>query len=592
MLPIVQNGPITKVAEGEIGGKARSLPFLHRLIEGGGLLREFAPHEILVPETWVLSTGIFDRFVQRNHLEACLDLDDDDEIRRRFLRGSFDGEVEETLADYLETHREPLAVRSSSASEDAYRHPAAGMFQTIFLPNREPGRHRQLLQAVKLVFASALYRTVSHYLRAHGVPREDEKMAVALEAVVGHTYGRFHYPLLSGVAQSVNFFPVAAMRPEHGVAIIVVGLGRRVVAGLDGMRFCPRFPTLRPERPGAQDLLRLSQQAFDAVDLDTAGRELTGADGDTLTTLPIETGDEHGTLRDVAATVDLESGVLYEGMLADGPRVVTFDRFLRESLFPLPRVLSRVVALVSDGFGSAVEIEFAFRFGHGANSRRGQFYLLQARPMASLELSQAVTIPDLRAAQVVLRTSMAMGHGAVDGLRHVVFVDPEEFRLDRSPQMAAEVGELNERLAAGREPYALLGPGRWGTCNAAVGIPVSYAQVDGARLIAELTAPSLRAQPSQGTHFFHNVVAGSLFYLMIEPARGDVVDLEWLRAQPNRAATRFARLITIDPGLAIRVQGQERVGVVYRPTAGRRPGPGAAASRPIGSRRVQAAESP
>jgi hypothetical protein len=252
-------------------------------------------------------------------------------------------------------------------------------------------------------------------------------------------------------------------------------------------------------------------------------------------------------------------------MLAQGTRVVTFDRFLRESVFPLPRLLSRVVELVSDGFGSAVEIEFAFRFGNGAAGRHGQFYLLQARPMASLEHSQAVVIPELRDEQVVLRTSMAMGHGSVDGLRHVVFVDPEDFGLDRSPRIAAEVGELNERLAALREPYALLGPGRWGTCNPAVGIPVSYAQVDGARLIAELATPALRAQPSQGTHFFHNVVAGSLFYLMVDPGRGDLADLDWLRAQPNRAETRWARLITVDPGLSIRVQGQERLGVVYKP---------------------------
>jgi hypothetical protein len=565
MLPIVQNGPITKVGEGEIGGKARSLPFLHRLIEGSGLLREFTPHEILVPETWVLSTGIFDRFVQRNHLEACLDLENDDEIRRRFLDGSFDGEVEETLSEYLESHREPLAVRSSSASEDAYRHPAAGMFQTYFLPNREPGRLRQLLQAVKLVFASSLYRHVSHYLRAHGVPREDEKMAVALESVVGHTHGHLHYPLLSGVAQSINFFPVAAMRPEHGVAIIVVGLGRRVVAGLDGMRFCPRYPMLRPERLSPTDLLRLSQRELDAVNLEAAGRELTGAESDTMTTVPIEVAEEHGVLPDVASRMDVDSGVLYEGMLGEGPRVVTFDRFLREAIFPLPRVLARVVELVSDGFGSAVEIEFAFRFANGGSGRRGQFYLLQARPMARLEMSQAVLVPELRDEQVVLRTTMAMGHGSVDGLRHVVFIDPESFRLDRSAEMAVEVGELNERLAGLREPYALLGPGRWGTCNPAVGVPVSYAQVDGARLIAEVATPALNVPPSQGTHFFHNVVAGSLFYFMIDPARGDVADLDWLRAQPNRAETRYARLITLDPGLSIRVQGQERLGVVYRP---------------------------
>ena len=565
MLSVVQNGPVYKIGDGEIGGKARSLPFLHRLLEGSGLRREFAPHEMLVPETWVLATSIFDRFVERNHLEPCLDLEDDAEIRRRFLAGAFDGEVEEMLGDYLASHAEPLAVRSSSASEDAYRHPAAGMFQTLFLANREPGRHRQLLQAVKLVYASAYYSQVTHYLRAHGVPREDEKMAVALEAVVGQTFGSLHYPLLSGVAQSVNFFPVAAMRPEHGVAIIVLGLGRRVVAGLDGLRFCPRYPLLRPDRPAPRDLLALSQRDFDAVDLRSAGRDLTGADSDTLTSAPVEVADEHGTLRDVAQRLDVESGVLYDGLLHDGPRVVTFDRFLRESLFPLPRALSRVLELVADGFGSAVELEFALRVVNGNGGRRGQFYLLQARPMASLDNSASVTIPPLAEDQIVLRTGMAMGHGAVDDLRHLVFVDPEGFSLATSPAIAAEVGRLNDRLMAERVPYGLLGPGRWGTCNPAVGIPVSYAQVDGARLIAEVASPSLRVAPSQGTHFFHNVVAGSLFYFMVDEARGDRLDLAWLRAQPNQAATRHARLLSISPGLSVRVLGQDRVGVVYRP---------------------------
>ncbi|HEY3354867.1 MAG TPA: PEP/pyruvate-binding domain-containing protein [Polyangia bacterium] len=565
MLSVVQNGPVYKIGDGEIGGKARSLPFLHRLLETSGVRREFAPHELLVPETWVLATGIFERFVERNHLESCLDLDSDDEIRRRFLAGNFDGEVEEAVAEYLAAHPQPLAVRSSSASEDAYRHPAAGMFQTLFVPNREPGRQRQLLQAIKLVYASAYYTHVSHYLRAHGVPREDEKMAVALEAVVGHTYGDLHYPLLSGVAQSVNFFPVAAMRPEDGVAIIVFGLGRRVVAGLDGLRFCPRYPQLRPDRVDARDLVQLAQHEFDAVDLRTAGRDLTGDETDTLITIPVETADPHGTLRDVTSTVDVETGVLYEGMLAEGPRVVTFERFMRETLFPLPRVLARVLELVSDGFGSAVELEFAFRFAAESSNRRGQFQLLQARPMASLEQSQNVVIPPLADEQVILRTGMAMGHGAVDQLRHLVFVDPEDFSIDTSARMAAEVGALNDRLTNEREPYALLGPGRWGTCNPAVGIPVNYAQVDGARLIAELASPLLRVQPSQGTHFFHNVVAGALFYFMIDAARGDHLDLAWLRAQPNLAQTRYARLLRLDPGFAIRVQGKERAGVLYRP---------------------------
>jgi hypothetical protein len=321
----------------------------------------------------------------------------------------------------------------------------------------------------------------------------------------------------------------------------------------------------RATRCRPQDLARLSQRDFDAVDLRSAGRELSGSETDTLTTLPVDLGEQHGTLRHVASTLDLDSGVTFESMLLEGMRVITFERFLRGALFPLPTVLSRVLDIVADGFGSAVELEFAFRFTDPTTAKQGQFHLLQARPMASLESSQEIMIPDLPEEQIVLRTSMAMGHGSVDELHHLVFVDPEEFSLQRSSAIAAEVGALNNRLTSLHQPYGLLGPGRWGTCNPSIGIPVNYAQVDGARLIAELASPSLRVQPSQGTHFFHNVVAGSLFYFMVDLARGDHLDLGFLRAQPNWADTRYARLLRIDPGLSVRVQGKERLGVIFRP---------------------------
>lgn len=563
MLSLQKMGPVVRLGNGNLGGKARVLPFLQRLLDAENLAQEFAPHNIYIPETWVLTTQCFSEFIALNDLAVCAEIDDDQEIRQDFLEGQLPESVTKTLELYLKTHHLPLAVRSSALSEDTYHHATAGLFATYFVPNNGPNRLKQLEDAVKLVFASTYYTEVSHYMRTHSIPRENEEMAVALETVVGTTRGDLYYPIAAGVAQSVNYFPMGKMRPEDGVAMIVMGLGSRAVSGKDGMRFCPRYPLIRPNFQQAADILQSSQTVLDAVDLSAAEVRLTGDEADTIKQVPIEDAEEYGALDEVASVYDPETGIFYESLLRDGRRVSTFNRMLRESSFPLPTMLSRLLQIVQDGFGFPVEIEFAVDVKQVERKKVFDLVLLQARPLPSFETKIRVEIPDVPANKILLRTNQVLGHSSADQVRDIVFVDPRDFSLENADALAAEVTALNEQFRQQDRHYMLLGPGRWGSCNKAVGIPVRYSQIDQALLIAELNTKRLRVEPSQGTHFFHNIVSKGLCFLTVDTSLEHMLLLDWLRAQPNTADTGLVKLIRSESNLSVRVNAHEGQGVVY-----------------------------
>ena len=558
-------GPIVKLGDGDLGGKATALPFLERTIRVSGLTDEFAPHTIRVPETWVLATDCFTEFVAHNGLDGCSDLQDDDQIRRRFLAGSLSAAVRQTLQLYLESHDLPLAVRSSALSEDVSYHTTAGLFSTLFVPNRGSDRLRQLEDAVKLVYASVFLRAVGRYMRKHSMPHEDERMAIALETVVGSVHGEVYYPLLAGVGQSINYFPVGQMRPEDGVVTLVLGLGRRVVSGLDGMRFCPRYPLVRPSMQSGEGVERTTQKQFDAVNLVSNAVRLSGPETETLASLDISIAEEHGTLNFVGSVWDPDAGVFYDNLFHEGQRVVTFSRLLRESLIPLPSMLRRMLEVVEEGYGQPVEVEFALDLDTSSGTAVANMVLLQARPLPTVEREVEVTMPEVSPEQRIIWTDQALGHGNLDNVRHIVFVDPDDFCLQNNGDVAHQVAMLNERLRTEQSGYMLLGPGRWGSSNRAVGIPVQFRHIDQAALVAELATPSVRLEPSQGTHFFHNMVAKSLYYLTVDVRAGHRLDLEWLRAQPDSGDCSLVKLIKADPPLSVRVDAGQRVGMLYRP---------------------------
>jgi len=570
-LPQEHQGPLVKLGKGDLGGKARGLSFLESLIEMYGLKAEFSPHRIAVPETVVLASGEYDRFLQLNDLGDLLGRPDE-EIRGRFLEGAFPPETERALARYLRGHKRPIAVRSSSLNEDAYNHPAAGLYMTLMLANNaesEEARLKQLCDAVRLVYASTICMAPVAYMRRHNLPVENEKMAIVLQEVVGGpAHSEVYYPLCAGAAQSLNYFPVGRMKPRDGVVALVFGLGKRAVDGMDALRFSPRHPLVRPQFGTPQDTLKNSQKGFYAVDLNSGSKDLTGSEMDTLLELKVEAAEGHGTLAELASTWVMEDGTLYDGLSRDGRRVLTFDRLLKGILFPFPRIIGRVLSLAEEGFGSPVEIEFAATVEGEGLERRGILHLLQARPLAAAAAGGRVRIPEIADERRVLDCARALGHGSLDGIRDLVWVDPAGFDPTRTHEMARAVGRLNEALESRQRRYLLLVPGRLGSTNPRLGLPVKYPQVGGAALLAELATDEFRAEPSQGTHFFHNVVAGGLFYLFADLTGEDHLALEWLRALPRETEEGGVIHSVADEELSIRVDAALPRAVVYRPEPG------------------------
>lgn len=564
-LPETHHGPLIKLGGGEVGGKARGLSFLAAQLGLFDVGPGFAPHRIIVPETTVIATDEFNRFVHENHLPAIVG-EPDGVVVRRFLDTPLPSEVEATLTRYALQHRGPIAVRSSSLSEDALDHPFAGVYLSYMLPNNAsqlPARVRQLSQAIRAVWAQVLCRDPISYMRAHGVDNEQERMAVILQDVVGSRHDDVFYPTCSGVAQSYNFFPVGRQRAEEGVASIVLGLGKRAVDDDDALRFSPASPTVRPAAARASDLLRAAQRAFYAVNMTSGEKELTGSDMDTLAELPVASAETHGTLDDLASTWVPEDQTVYEGVGRTGFRVLTFHRLLRGEVFPLPGLMMRLLKVFSDGFGRAVEVEFALTLDMHEGKRRGTFHLLQARPMGSLMAQSSVTMPEVPAERLVLTTSKSMGHQHLKNIRHLLYVAPDGFDQDVAHEAAREIARLNEELLRKHAPYVLLAPGRLGTRNAALGIPVTFPQVAGASALVELSTPEFVTEPSQGTHFFHNMVSRGMPYLAVDTRAGDVLNRTWLDAQPRETHGPVTHIM-VDAPLEVRVVGTTQQGMVYQ----------------------------
>lgn len=564
-LPESHHGPLIKLGEGEVGGKARGLGFLSAQLELFDVGPGFAPHRIIVPETTVFATDEFDRYVYENEFQQLAG-QPDEAIRGAFLDTPVTSEVEATLRRYVLQHRGPIAVRSSSLSEDALDHPFAGVYLTYMLPNNAKSveaRVNQLSQAIRMVWAHVLCREPISYMRAHGIDAEQEKMAVVLQKVVGSPFKDVYYPLCSGVAQSYNFFPVGGQKAEDGVASIVLGLGKRAVDDEDALRFSPARPTVRPAAARSSDLLRACQKGFYAVDLSAGERELTGSDLDTLSVMEVHEADDHGTLGDLASTWVAEDQTLYEGTAREGRRVLTFHRLLRGEIFPLPSILSRLLKVVSEGFGRAVELEFALTIDRFEGKRRGSFHLLQARPMGTVSRESLGDLPDVEDHRLVLRSNHAMGHRHIVDVRHVLFVDPTNFNKNIAFEAAREIATLNDVLVEKGEPYILLTPGRLGTRNAALGVPLTFPQVGGAAALVELSTLDFAVEPSQGTHFFHNMVSRGMPFLSVETATGDILNRGWLDAQPMSEHGPVKHLL-VKPSLEILVLGPKQQGMIFQ----------------------------
>jgi CheY-like chemotaxis protein len=559
------SGDFYRMGGGSLGGKARGLAFVRRLLAEEGLRRRFERVEIAVPVSAVLGTDIFDRFLDDNDLRYfAIECEDDEEIKSRFRAAPFPEEAERDVAAFLGRATWPLAVRSSSLLEDSQHQPFTGVYDTLMLANNSWSvreRVDRAILAIKRVYASTFSQHAKAYLRATPYRLEEEKMAVILQRIVGAPRGGRFYPDFSGVARSHNFYPAPPMEARDGVVAVALGMGRAIVEGGVCIRFCPRYPNHILQFSSVDDVLETTQREFWALPLEGG----TADGGMREESFDLAAAEADGALAAVASTYSPENEAVYDGLSRPGPRLVTFAPILKQGLFPLAEILSALMAEGERGMGTPVEIEFAVNLAVPPG-RPLEFGFVQMRPLALMRESEAVEIGEVDAASLICRSHRVLGNGRIEGLRDLVVVDFRRFERARSPEAAAEVGRLNRLLLADRAPYALVGVGRWGSRDPWLGIPVTWDQVSGAQVIVEAGLRDLSVTPSQGTHFFQNLTSFNVGYFTVNPENGDgEVDWDWLAAQEAVSSLAHVRHIRLERPILVLMNGKKNEGVILKP---------------------------
>ena len=552
-----------RIGSGSLGGKARGLAFVRRLLAERGLGQRFPGIEIGVPAAVVLATDVFDRFLADNDLRRfAIECEDDEELRRRFDAAHLPDEIELDLVAFLEKAAYPLAVRSSSLLEDSLRQPLTGVYDTMMVANSEGSvdeRLRGVAAAIKRVYASTFTRAAKAYLRATTHRLEEEKMAVILQKIVGARHGARFYPTVSGVARSYNFYPAGPMRSEDGIAAVALGLGRTIVEGGACLRFCPRHPQSIPQLGTIKEALASTQRGFWALPLDDGEASMTER------YFALEVAEKDGELASVASTYSRENDALYEGTARQGARVVTFAPLLKQSEVPVAELIAALLEEGARGMGASVEIEFALQVDR---QHRGcaELGLLQMRPLAIEGGGERCELGDFEPESVLCHSRSALGNGGIDGLHDLVAVDVSRFDRSRSRESALAIARFNARLLDEGRPYVLIGVGRWGSRDPWLGIPVTWDQVCGARVIVEAGLRDLQVTPSQGSHFFQNLTAFNVGYFTVEDGVADGrIDWEWIASCRELEAAESVRLLRFDQPLAVRIDGRRGEGVILKP---------------------------
>ena len=560
----------SRIGGGSLGGKARGLAFVNRLLTEHHVERMFPGVSISVPPSVVLGTDVFDRFLEDNDLrDMAINSDDDDQIRRRFRRAPFPEEHRRDLASFLDLIRYPLAVRSSSLLEDSQYQPFAGIYETYMLPNNDLDpevRLEQLIDAIRRVYASTFSQHSKAYLRGTPYRLEEEKMAVIVQKVVGKIRGERFYPDFAGVARSHNFYPTPPMTADDGIAAVALGLGTMVCEGGNSVRFCPKYPRHLVQFSSVKDLLQNSQREFFAIRLaDQASQRSDGLIE--LATHGLEVAESDGTLAALGSTYSHENDAVYDGIGRPGVRLVSFAPILKHGMFPLAEILDFLLDIGVQGTRCPVELEFAVNLGVPAGEPK-EFGFLQMRPLPLSEELEDVELGDADRGDLVCESPSVLGNGKITDVKDVVYVDYHRFDRRKSREVAAIVARMNAKLVAEGQPYLLIGVGRWGSTEPYLGIPVTWDQIAGVRVIVEAGFKDFTVTPSQGTHFFQNLTSCSVGYFTVNPEIDQgFVDWEWLDTHAPLAEAGPVRHLRLDEPLVIMMDGKKNRGVIFKPGA-------------------------
>lgn len=561
--------PITRIGSGELGGKARGLVAIRDLLASRFDAGAFPGIEVYVPRMVVIATGVFDAFMERNGLmETALSDLADSHMAEQFQRAELPVEVLGDLRALAEEIRTPLAIRSSSLLEDALFRPFAGVYGTKMLPNNLPEvdmRFRRLIEAVKYVYASTYFRNAKSYAHAAGQSSSDEKMALIIQEVVGRRHGDRFYPDVSGVARSYNFFPASDSSPKDGVVNLALGLGKTIVDGGASWIYTPTRPRAPMPFNSMRDILKLTQLGFWAVNMGRPPAYDPTSETEYLVKADLAAADYDNTLSAVASTFDAERERFVPGTARSGPSVIDFAPLLASGAIPLNEAIRELLSLGEQELQDAVEIEFAMELTNRDQARLG---FLQLRPMLVSEHEVEVTDAELAAADLLLASDRAIGNGTVDNLCDVVYVRPGSFEARLTPKIAAALAIVNRALLEENRPYLLLGFGRWGSSDPWLGIPVEWGQISSARVIVESTLPDMNVEPSQGAHFFHNLISFQVPYLCVsydQTGNGQTrnIDWDWLDRQPAVTENSFLRHIRLEQPVLVKVDGRAGRGAIW-----------------------------
>lgn len=559
---------IIRLTEGSLGGKGRGLAFLNALLCTMEYEKKFENTAISLPSTAIIGTNEFDLFLEINGITEKVQGLSDTEIDALFIGGELSDSLISRLEIYLDHVNYPIAVRSSSLLEDSQAQPLAGVYRTFMLPNNHPERDhrlRQLMNAIKLVFASVFLSDARNFLDSLSFKAEEEKMAVIIQEIVGCLKGdHYYYPHISGVAQSYNFYPTSHMEHADGIANIALGLGKAVVEGKLNYRFCPKYPDIDILPP--EEMMRNSQKDFYGLNLANNDFDLTKGEEITLSKLNLADADKHGSLRYLASIWDYENFRLTDNLQERGMKVLTFSSILKYNYFPLAKIVGELLEMGEIALGIPVEIEFAVNLEHEkSHAKKPTFYILQIRPLSVSKDAYHIDAARLDKNDLLMYTEHGMGNGVIDELRDVIYLDPKRFDKTMTPKMQEEIHRFNIKFENQNKHYILIGPGRWGSRDKFLGIPVRWPQINRAKVILETGLSDFIVESSQGTHFFHNLVAMNVGYFTIPyTSATDFVDMDWLIRQPAVERGDFFVHVEFERPLMVRMDGKTGLAVIHK----------------------------
>ncbi len=546
----------SRCGNGAMGGKGRGLAFLNHMLLKHDLYDKWPEVRVLIPRTMVITTEYFDRFIHDNGLQYVINADlTDEEILSEFVSAMLPLELRDALRHFIQVTHRPIAVRSSSKLEDSYYQPFAGVYSTYMIPQteNEDQQLRMLSKAVKSVYASVYFAASRGYIVSTGNVPSEEKMAIVLQEVCGEPEGDYYFPVISGVARSINFYPVGKEKPEDGIVKIAYGLGKAVVDGEQVLRFSPKYPKNVMQTSTVDLAMRETQQSMLALSLNPERFKTSIDDAVNLVRFPIHECDQFESLKLIASTYDRENMRIVDSCYPDGPRIVTFAPQLKFNTFPLTAIVKELLDVAQQEIKTPVEIEFAVNLEHEPQI----FHVLQIRPISADSLTANVNWDAIDESNPLLRSGNALGVGQIDDVRDIIYLRRDTFDILRTREMAQTLREWNSKMRQEGRQYLLIGYGRWGSQIPTLGVPVVWGDISEAKAIAECSLEDFRIEPSQGSHFFQNLTSFNVGYMNIDPwARPeDVLDYEALDAMPATEETELVRHIRLDKPLEMYIDG-------------------------------------